>query len=156
MHGRHSTCFSGGSAFLEWPCTGGRQTIPSYQGYDYLASNLASYGYIVVSVSANGINARDNGVGDLGMLARAQLIQQHLDKWHTFTTVGGAPFGTLFVGKVDLDNVGTMGHSRGGEGVARHFVLNASPRLAVRHQRGASRSRRSTSTGRSSTTWRCR
>lgn len=126
MHGRHSTCFSGGSAFLEWPCTGGRQTIPSFQGYDYLAANLASWGYIVVSVSANGINARDNSVGDLGMLARAQLIQKHLDKWQTFSTVGGSPFGSLFVGKVDMDDIGTMGHSRGGEGVARHFVLNES------------------------------
>ena len=114
------------SSFLEWPCTGGRQTIPSFQGYNYLAENLASWGYIVVSVSANGINARDNSVGDLGMLARAQLIQKHLDKWQTFSTTGGAPFGTTFVGKVDMDDIGTMGHSRGGEGVARHFVLNES------------------------------
>jgi len=126
MHGRHSTCFSGSSSALEWPCTGGRQTIPSFQGYNYLAQNLASWGYLVVSVSANGINARDNSVTDLGMLARAQLIQKHLDKWQTFSTAGGAPFGTLFVGKVDMDNIGTMGHSRGGEGVAQHFVLNES------------------------------
>ena len=126
MHGRHNTCYSGSSSFIEWPCSGSRQTIPSFQGYNYLAENLASWGYIVVSVSANGINARDNNVGDLGMLARAQLIQKHLDKWQTFSTVGGSPFGTLFVGKVDLDNIGTMGHSRGGEGVARHFVLNQS------------------------------
>ena len=101
MHGRHATCSSGSSATLEWPCSGGRQTIPSFQGYNYLAENLASWGYIVVSVSANGINARDNSVDDLGMLARAQLIQKHLDKWQTFSTVGGSPFGTLFVGKVD-------------------------------------------------------
>ena len=62
MHGRHSTCYSGSSSFLEWPCGSGRQTIPSFQGYNYLAENLASWGYIVVSVSANGINARDNSV----------------------------------------------------------------------------------------------
>ena len=89
------------------------------------------------------------------MLARAQLIQKHLDKWQTFSTVGGSPFGTLFVGKVDMDNIGTMGHSRGGEGVARHFVLNESlgspyginavlPLAPVDFNRP------------SSTTWRCR
>lgn len=125
LHGRHATCFQGdGAQFLEWPCAMGRQPIPSYKGYDYVAQILASHGYIVVSIGANGINAKDNLVRDLGALARAELIQKHLDIWKTFNTVGGAPFGTRFVGKVDLGKVGTMGHSRGGEGVVRHFVLN--------------------------------
>ena len=59
MHGRHATCYSGDQAFGGWPCSGDTETIPSFQGYNYLARNLASWGYIVVSVSANGINARD-------------------------------------------------------------------------------------------------
>src|SRR5436190_3000154 len=127
LHGRHATCFNGqGAAFLEWPCSGGRTPIPSYQGYDYVGALLASQGYFVVSVSANGVNAVDNAVFDLGALARAELIQKHLDIWKGFTTTGGAPFGTRFVGKVDLTRIGTMGHSRGGEGVARHFTFNAS------------------------------
>jgi hypothetical protein len=127
LHGRHATCFVGGTALLQWPCTfSGSQPIPSYKGYDYVSEVLASHGYIVVSISANGINARDNQVFDLGALARAELIQKHLDIWSTFNTTGGAPFGGQFVGKVDLTRVGTMGHSRGGEGVVRHFVLNNS------------------------------
>lgn len=130
LHGRHATCFvgneQGGTGFLEWPCTSPRQPIPSYRGYDYVASVLASHGYIVVSIGANGINARDNQVFDLGAQARAELIQHHLDLWNTFNTTGGAPFGTTFVGKVDLSNVGTMGHSRGGEGVVQHYLHNAS------------------------------
>jgi hypothetical protein len=125
LHGRHSTCYQGSTEFLEWPCTGGRQPIPSYQGYDYLGTNLASHGYVVASISANGINAFDNNAGDLGAQARGQLIQHHLDKWQVFTTTGGPPFGTQFVGEVDLDKIGTMGHSRGGEGVVRHFLINA-------------------------------
>ncbi len=68
----------------------------------------------------------DNGVFDLGAQARAELIQHHLDIWNNFNTTGGAPFGTTFVGRVDLDNVGTMGHSRGGEGVMRHVLHNRS------------------------------
>src|SRR5262245_45217958 len=38
LHGRHSTCFQGGTAFLEWPCAAGHSTIPSFQGYDYMSS----------------------------------------------------------------------------------------------------------------------
>ena len=51
-------------------------------------------------MSANGINAYDNNVTDLGMQARAELIQRHLQQWNTFNTAGAAPFGTKFVGKV--------------------------------------------------------
>jgi hypothetical protein len=126
LHGRHATCFvGGGSALLQWPCTSNNsQPIPSYRGYDYVAEVLASHGYVVVSVSANGINAVDNSVFDLGAQARAELIQRHLDILRTFNTTGGAPFGNKFVGKFDLTRVGTMGHSRGGEGVVRHYGLN--------------------------------
>src|SRR5262245_57389062 len=56
LHGRHATCFmGGGAAFLEWPCSGNRQSIPSYKGYDYVSEILASHGYVVVSISANGV-----------------------------------------------------------------------------------------------------
>jgi hypothetical protein len=73
MHGRHATCFVGGSALLQWPCTAqNSQSIPSYRGYDYVADVIASHGYVVVSVSANGVNAVDNSVFDLGALARAE------------------------------------------------------------------------------------
>jgi hypothetical protein len=125
MHGRHATCFVGGSALLQWPCTAkNSQSIPSYTGYDYVADVIASHGYVVVSVSANGVNAVDNSVFDLGALARAELLQKHLEILKTFNTTGGAPFGTKFAGKLDLTRVGTMGHSRGGEGVVRHKSLN--------------------------------
>lgn len=146
LHGRHATRFvpPAGGGSLGWPPTGAFVTIPSYQGYDYLGNNLASHGYIVVSISANAINTFDNGffnpTAALGALARAELIQRHLDVWRdlnatgTVTTVSPrdtftgslTPFGNRFVGKVDLQNVGTMGHSRGGEGVVRHFALNQS------------------------------
>lgn len=122
LHGRHAVC----TGSFTWPCPAGQTMIPSYQGYAYVASILASHGYIVVSISANGINAQDNGVFDLGMQARAELIQHHLDIWDNFNTTGGAPFGTTFVGRVDMNNIGTMGHSRGGEGVMRHVLHNRS------------------------------
>jgi hypothetical protein len=126
MHGRHATCYRSTTAALRWPCRSTEQPIPSFQGYDYIAEKLASNGYVVVSVSANGINAYDNNVTDLGMQARAELIQHHLGRLNTFNTTGAAPFGTKFVGKLDLNRVGTMGHSRGGEGVVKHYVHNTS------------------------------
>ena len=126
LHGRHVTCYRGTTTALRWPCRSTETVIPSYQGYDYIGQNLASHGYIVISVSANGINAYDNNVTDLGMQARAELIQRHLQQWNTFNTAGAAPFGTKFVGKVNLQKVGTMGHSRGGEGVVKHFAYNKS------------------------------
>jgi hypothetical protein len=157
LHGRHVTLYdpSTGNVFLNWPPNGtNRLSIPSYQGYQYLEDNLASHGYAVLSVSANGINAFDNGTFDLGALARAQLMQRSYDILHDLNTGTGvvqtrtglsygtdisadmshpngfngpsAPFGTRYVGKLDLQNIGIMGHSRGGEGVVRSFVLNQS------------------------------
>jgi len=124
LHGRHVTCYDELWGYMQWPCLYDREPIPSYQGYDYIAEILASHGYVVVSISANGINAYDNKVPDLGMLARAELIQHHLELWQVFNGSGAAPFGELFAGTVDLQNVGTMGHSRGGEGVVRHYLFN--------------------------------
>src|SRR5918997_316144 len=99
MHGRHATCYRGSTAALRWPCRTTEQPIPSFQGYDYIAQTLASNGYAVVSVSANGSNAYDNNVTDLGMQARAELIQHHLGRLNTFNTTGATPFDTNFVGK---------------------------------------------------------
>ncbi len=108
-----------------WPCSGGTKPVPSFRGYDGPATALASNGYQVVSISANAVNAYDGDVYDSGAQARAELILDHLAVWKRWSTVGGGPFGRKFVGKVNLQNVGLMGHSRGGEGVARAAVLNA-------------------------------
>jgi dienelactone hydrolase len=119
VHGRHSTCASPDGPTLHWPCPAGQKPIQSYRGYDYLASNLASHGFVVVSISANGVNAVDNDVTDFGADARSALIEKHLALWKQWNTTGGAPFGDAFTGAVNPAKLGLMGHSRGGEGVAR-------------------------------------
>lgn len=124
LHGRHSTCYSGGSTNIAWPCTGSFSPIPSYQGYNYLAEQMASHGFIVISVSANSISSTDNTTPDYGMRGRGELLQYHLDLWNDWNTGGGDPFGDLFVGKLDMNRIGTMGHSRGGEGVIEHALYN--------------------------------
>ncbi|MFO0636664.1 MAG: hypothetical protein U0168_27850 [Nannocystaceae bacterium] len=128
LHGRHSTCFDPdipifqdpfANASDEWPCFGNHEPIPSLDGYDYWAANLASHGYVVVSIGANGINAADDAVDDAGANARAQLIAAHLQLWTAFVETD--EYGTTYNGAVDLQNVGLVGHSRGGEGVAAYF-----------------------------------
>jgi hypothetical protein len=110
-----------------WPCASGVTPLPSERGYDYLGENLASHGFVVVSIRANGINA-----GSLvnAYPARAHLINKHLAMWQRLSATGkgrlagkftdpatGRPRQVDFQGRVDLTNVGTMGHSRGGKAV---------------------------------------
>ena len=143
MHGGHPTCIDqDGDFYEEWPC---REDIPvpceggdpeslttglctvddtplyNHQGYGYLARRLASHGFIVISISANGINAVANWDVD----NRARLLQNHMELWEQFNTVGGAPFGNQFINALDLQNVGTIGHSRGGGAIVRQQVINA-------------------------------
>ncbi len=131
QHGRHATCATSSVQLLQWPCTASVPEVPSYQGYDGLGRNLASHGMVVVSIGANGINANDGFLDDGGASARAQLILEHLRRWRAWdASASGSPFGTRFVGHIDLDQIGLMGHSRGGEGIAAAVQLNQ--RSAVR------------------------
>lgn len=124
MHGNHSTCYRGDRTRYQWPCREGWKPLPNHAGYDYAARALASHGFVVVSVSANGVNVLGNRVDDTGMRQRGELLEHHVDLWREWSTTGGDPFGDSFVGKVDLDRIGTMGHSRGGEGAVWHKIVD--------------------------------
>ncbi len=130
LHGRHETCYqtsNPSNTQSAWPCPTGWQSILSYEGYDYAAKTMASHGYIVISISANAINAKDGALADDGMNARGVLVQHHLDLWNGWnTTDTSGPFHSLFVGKLNMQNIGTMGHSRGGEGVIFNAEYNRS------------------------------
>lgn len=132
LHGRHSTCYNTTSlaASSAWPCPTGRLPIQSYQGYDYHARFMASHGYIVVSISCNAINATDGSMSNNGMPARGQLVQYTLNLLNTYNTGSTSPLtaaiGTTLVGKFNMQKIGMMGHSRGGEGVVFGALLNRS------------------------------
>ncbi len=132
LHGRHSVCYTphlvtGPSAIQQseakaspskiptWQCPAGQSPIPSYQGYDYAQRLLASQGYVTVSISADAINALDYAADDGGAAARADLIRKHLSHWVKW--VGDGTY------SADMQNVFLIGHSRGGEGVARAEVV---------------------------------
>src|SRR5215831_17724440 len=95
--------------------------VPNHEGYGYLADQLASWGYIVVSINANrGINAAPGTPEDLGNnLARGRLVLKHLQLLSEWNVFGGSPtfLGVELKGAMDFSQVGLFGHSRGGEGV---------------------------------------
>jgi hypothetical protein len=124
MHGNHSTCYKGNRSDYRWPCREGWKALPNYTGYDYIGRRLASWGFIVVSVSANGVNVLGNNVFDTGMRQRGEVLEKHIDLWTDWNTVGGDPFGSTFVGTIDMSRIGTMGHSRGGEGVVWNKIVD--------------------------------
>ncbi|WP_154402908.1 hypothetical protein [Nocardioides speluncae] len=130
LHGRHEFCYQPKGGATEggggdgWPCENGLKPIPSQLGYDYAQRLLASQGYVTVSIAANGINAQDYRLADGGAQARATLVRRHLDQWAKWA-------GSTH--KVDLSKVILVGHSRGGEGVARAALtipLSAPYRIA--------------------------
>jgi hypothetical protein len=138
-----------------WPCPAGDGEIDSYAGYDGAAEALASNGFEVVSIGANAINANDNQLSpDDGAAARGQEFLDTLTwlqkaDWgqpvgffdaQTRQTVtldgaltagqsaaaqtGGVKAASL-IGTMDFNDIGIMGHSRGGEGAATATSLNA-------------------------------
>jgi dienelactone hydrolase len=102
----------------------------SDRGYDYLGELLASRGYIFVSVDENFLNGSGVdlfGFPDIGLKeesdARAWLLLEHLRLWREWNVAAGNPF----LGKVDLERIALIGHSRGGEAVAVAAAFNRLP-----------------------------
>ncbi len=133
LHGNHATCGSGKNPITNMSCeyttTGqcseGKEVILNHEGYNYIAENLASHGYIVVSINANRGVTCTNGPdsADIGAnLVRGRLILKHLELWSNWNNGETSP-STLshnpqeFLNHIDFTNVGLMGHSRGGEGI---------------------------------------
>lgn len=132
LHGNHATCgwldpslgvrIDDDTTYtFEGRCPDGYVVTPNHLGYAYLAEGLAGAGYVVVSINANrGINAADGVAGDFGLnLRRGRLVLKHLQLLARWNRGGGTPasLGIDLKGKLDLGQVGLMGHSRGGEGM---------------------------------------
>ncbi len=98
-------------------------------GYGYLGEHLASRGFILASVDANFLNGslidqvefyKDRPGLEKENDARGWLLLEHLAQWRDWSRDPGHQ---LF-GKVDMDRIALIGHSRGGEAVAIAAAFN--------------------------------
>ena len=88
----------------------------STPGYLYLCSLLASHGIIAATIDANFLNGFNFGEND----ARAIVHLEHLKQFRTWNNTAAHPLH----GKVDLNRILMVGHSRGGEGVGHASFFN--------------------------------
>jgi dienelactone hydrolase len=85
-------------------------------GYEYLGRHLASRGFVLASLDMNFLNGSIRGEND----ARGWMFLKHLEAWRAFNQEPENPFH----GRVDLQRVGLVGHSRGGEAVGHAAAFN--------------------------------
>ena len=96
----------------------------SDDGYGYLGNLLASRGMIAVSVDENFINGHWSGdFRGREMPARAWLLLKHLEQWNIWNKNEEHDF----FGKVDMEQIMLVGHSRGGEAVSIAAAFNQLP-----------------------------
>ncbi len=97
-----------------------RASLFSDPGYAYLGELFASRGMIFVSVDENFLNESWEGGILRENATRGWILLKHLEAWRTWQGAVGNPFHD----KVDLERIGLIGHSRGGEAVAHAAILN--------------------------------
>ncbi len=95
-------------------------------GYAYLGRHFASHGIIAVSIDENFLNGAWSDFSK-GLKTendcRGWLLLKHLEQWREWNGCDTMSF----YGKVDLDRVVLIGHSRGGEAVSVASCFNRLP-----------------------------
>jgi hypothetical protein len=108
VHGQHESWESG--------------EVRNHDGYSYLQDHLAKQGIVSVSVDTNAANYFDSLIEMRALIALKaidSLRAQDQDK------------NSRFYRRLDFDRIGLMGHSRGGDAVARAVTLNAGNKHGV-------------------------
>jgi hypothetical protein len=82
-----------------------------YTWYDHIGYHLASYGYVVMSHQNNTMPGSHTAA--LTTISNTEYLLSHLN------TIGGG----ALLGHVDANTIVWLGHSRGGDGVARAYDL---------------------------------
>jgi dienelactone hydrolase len=88
----------------------------SSPGYLYLCRLLASHGIIAATIDVNFLNGGNFGEND----GRAIVHLEHLKQFRTWNNTAGHPL----QGRVDLNRIMIVGHSRGGEAVGHASFFN--------------------------------
>ncbi|WP_437983363.1 cellulose binding domain-containing protein [Sorangium sp. So ce117] len=135
MHGNHPTCGTGVNPRTDnnnqyattGTCPANYVVVPNHRGYDYMAADLAARGYFVVSINTNrGIHAASGSPSDEFVIGpRGRLLLRHLERlsrWDSGAEPTPPELGVDLLDRIDFDQVGLLGHSRGGEAV--RFAYN--------------------------------
>ncbi|WP_437856086.1 cellulose binding domain-containing protein [Sorangium sp. So ce363] len=135
MHGNHPTCGTGVNPRTDnnnqyattGTCPASYVVVPNHRGYDYMAEDLAARGYFVVSINTNrGIHAASGSPSDEFVIGpRGRLLLRHLERlsrWDSGAEPTPPELGVDLLDRIDFDQVGLLGHSRGGEAV--RFAYN--------------------------------
>ena len=88
----------------------------STPGYLYLCQLMASHGVIGATIDVNFLNGSNFGEND----ARGIVHLEHVKQFRTWNDTAGHPLH----GRVDLNRIVIVGHSRGGEGVGHASFFN--------------------------------
>jgi hypothetical protein len=94
-------------------------TENSTPGYLYLCRLLASHGIIAATIDVNFLNGFNFGEND----GRAIVHLEHLRQFRTWNNTAAHPLH----GKVDMNRILIVGHSRGGEAVGHGSFFNRQP-----------------------------
>jgi len=89
-------------------------------GYAYLGELLASRGFILASIDENFLNSGLFNDPPKQQQVRGWMLLEHLKLWREWNQAPGNPFR----GKVDMEHIAVMGHSRGGEAAATAALFN--------------------------------
>jgi dienelactone hydrolase len=89
-------------------------------GYAYLGELLASRGFILASIDENFLNSGLFHDPPKQQPVRGWMLLEHLKLWREWNQQAGNPFH----GKVDMQHIALMGHSRGGEAAATAALFN--------------------------------
>src|SRR5690606_26605721 len=76
----------------------------------------ASRGFILASIDETFLTGSIRNEND----ARGWMLLKHLELWRAFNDSAGGPFH----GRVDMERIALMGHSRGGEAVGHAAAFN--------------------------------
>jgi len=103
-------------------CVHGNHGMEEYSdpGYGYLGELLAGRGFIFVSVDENFFNGSWRGSLSSENDGRGWMLLQHLAVWRDWNRTAG----NLFSGRVAMDRIALIGHSRGGEAAAIAGAFN--------------------------------
>lgn len=94
----------------------GMTEVDNHLGYEYLQQELARHGIISMSINTNQAN-----ILNAGIRTRAEFILANLRLLRRLNEPGSPH--PRFEGRIDLHNLGLVGHSRGGDAVVKAALL---------------------------------